>query len=463
MKTFFTISDLHYEQIRDHLFPGDGNEAVIIALCGRSQFANIRGLVVHDLLPIPYEQCFERSPDYIHWPTAIIKPFLERAVAQNLSIAKIHSHPGGGAFFSEIDTESDLALFDSVYGWVSDAGPHASLVMLPDGSLFGRFVMDDLRFKPIDKIKVSGDDIRIWNRSEADIAFAQSDLRNVQAFGKGTISLLKTLRIGVIGCSGTGSPVLEQLRRLGVGNIFMVDPDKVEAKNLNRILMTKASDIGQYKTDVLKQEMDQYGGDTETLSFPVNLYDSLDLIHLLSTCDILFGCVDSIDGRQLINQIATFYLIPYLDIGVKLVADGQGGIDKICYSVHYLKPGQSLMARKVYTPQMLADASLKRTDPVEFEKRLKEGYVQNAEVESPAVIHINMKVATHAVSELMARLHHYRYDASEDYAIQQWEDVSTSYQRKNDTSHDILLAKFIGRGDMVPLLNMPVLEKPLAT
>lgn len=462
MKTFFTISDRHYETVRQHLFPGDGKEAVVVALCGRSQFANHQGLVVHEIIPIPYEECFERAPDYIHWPTRIVKPLLEKAMAQNMSIAKIHCHPGGGEFFSDIDTKSDQEFFESVYGWVSDDGPHASLIMLPDGSLFGRFITPDIQFQKIDRVKLSGDDLHFWDAPKEKITFSDCDLRNIQTYGEGTIRLLKTLRIGIIGCSGTGSPVAEQLRRLGVGEIYMIDPDKVEAKNLNRILTTKLSDIGHYKTAVLKREMDQYGGDTKVLSFPINLYDNTEVIRLLSSCDVLFGCVDSVDGRHLINQIAAFYLIPYIDLGVKLIADGQGGVDKICYSVHYLKPGQSLMARRVYTPQMLAAAGLQRTDPAEFEKRVKEGYVQNAAVESPAVIHINVTTAAKAVSELMARLHHYRYDPSEEFNIQQWEEVSNSYLRKKDTAYDLLLSKFIGRGDMVPLLNMPELSQSVS-
>ena len=44
------------------------------------------------------------------------------------------------------------------------------------------------------------------------------------------------MSIAVVGCSGTGSPVIEQLARLGVGRLVLVDPDRVEEKNLNRIV-----------------------------------------------------------------------------------------------------------------------------------------------------------------------------------------------------------------------------------
>ena len=60
-------------------------------------------------------------------------------------------------------------------------------------------------------------------------------LRHAQAFGTGTTALLRNLSVAIVGCSGTGSIVAEQLARLGAGRLVLVDPDRVEEKNLNRI------------------------------------------------------------------------------------------------------------------------------------------------------------------------------------------------------------------------------------
>lgn len=49
-------------------------------------------------------------------------------------------------------------------------------------------------------------------------------------------------KIDHIGNSGTGSIVVEQLGRLGVGEFVFVDPDAIEAKNLNRILNATSED-----------------------------------------------------------------------------------------------------------------------------------------------------------------------------------------------------------------------------
>ena len=62
------------------------------------------------------------------------------------------------------------------------------------------------------------------------------DLRTRQAFGDGTTDLLRSLSVGVAGCSGTGSWVIELLGRLGIGRLVLVDPDTIECKNMNRIV-----------------------------------------------------------------------------------------------------------------------------------------------------------------------------------------------------------------------------------
>ena len=48
-----------------------------------------------------------------------------------------------------------------------------------------------------------------------------------------------------------------------------------------------------------------------------NLWDT-DVVRSVAQCDVLFGCMDSIDGRYLLNAISSYYNIPYFDIGVRL-------------------------------------------------------------------------------------------------------------------------------------------------
>ncbi len=100
-----------------------------------------------------------------------------------------------------------------------------------------------------------------------------------------------------------------------------------------------------------------------------------DVVRAVAGCDVVFGCMDSVDGRHLLNRIATFYLLPYFDIGVKLIADGNGGIEQVCGTIHYIQPGgSSLLSRRVYSHDQLFAANLKRTDANEYHERVKSKY-----------------------------------------------------------------------------------------
>ncbi len=455
------ISGFHYKQLREHLFPGDGKEAVAVALCGRHKWKGKQTLLVHKLVIIPYEDCKIREPDLVKWSTNVLIPHLVDASKKGWAVVKVHSHPNGYPDFSETDNFSDKELFDSVFGWMNDENPHGSMIMLPDGSLFGRFIESNLEFTPIDKISLCGDDIKYWHNSSPDYESAGFNIRTKQTFGEGTIQLLKRLKVGVIGCSGTGSPTVEQLVRLGVGSLVLIDPDKVEEKNLNRILNTTMSDAikSRYKVDVLNDIIDKIGLGTEVISFKNNLYDSVDVIHELASCDIIFGCVDSVDGRHLINQIANFYLVPYFDLGVKVIADGKGSVDQICGTINYLQPrGSSLMSRGLYSNEELRAAGLHRVNPEEYEVQKKSGYIVNVNVDSPAVISINMQTASIAVNEFLARIHPFRYDPNSEFAITRFSITDAYVQRESDGSPDEYLVKYVGRGDITPLLNMPELS-----
>src|SRR5260221_3311115 len=107
------ISGIHYQELIQHLFPGDNKVAVALAVCGRSGNNQERILTVHEIMTVPHEMCYERKEDLVRWPTEIINPLLQKAVKYGYAILKIHCHPGGGEFFSEYDNESDVNLFTS--------------------------------------------------------------------------------------------------------------------------------------------------------------------------------------------------------------------------------------------------------------------------------------------------------------------------------------------------------------
>jgi hypothetical protein len=460
MKTVLRISGVHYRTLREHLFPPDGNEAVAVLLCGRRAGAESHVLCTHQLVLIPHDACSERTPIRVSWPTSLLLPHLETAIRRGLAVVKVHSHRGDFRFFSEVDDVSDLDLFGSVYGWFDGSQPHASCVMLPSGEMFGRVVAEDGSFVALQSVSVAGDNFNFWPGDMTSGALPAFTQRHAQIFGKGTTARLGTLSAAVIGCSGTGSPLIEQLVRLGIGKLLLVDPDVVEEKNLNRILHATMKDarVKRPKVEVMANAIEGIGLDTEVTPLQANLVNP-ETVKQVAECDVVFGCMDGAEGRNLLNRLSSFYCLPYFDVGVRLEADGAGGVSQVCGGVHYLQPGgSSLMSRGVISPDDIEAEALRRTDPGEYERRLKVGYIRGIREDRPAVISVNMHFASMAVNEFLARLHPYRDDPNDCYA---WTSISLTQMHlytKPDGPACLRLSKHVGRGDMNPLLDMPILS-----
>lgn len=280
--------------------------------------------------------------------------------------------------------------------------------------------------------------------------------RTLQAFGKGTTQYLSQLTVAVAGASGTGSIVAEQLLRLGVKRLVLIDNDVVETRNLGRILNSKVSDAknAMPKVEMLQKAYREIGLATEVIPIP-DVIAKPRTIEMISVCDVIFGCLDSVDGRHHLNLISTFYNIPYFDMGVSLASD-HGKITDVNGAVRYVIPGKSsLMSRHVYSQEKLASDALRRDNPGEYASRLKEKYIQGASESSPAVISVNMQVASLSILELLARLHPYREIPNEEIETLYVNLCETRFQIDKPSESDESLLRFVGSGDCTPLLNTP--------
>lgn len=447
-------------RIKKHLFPGDGKEAVAFLLCGTTEGTDRKKFLVHEIHEISHAVCV-RSENSITWPTEPLVSILERANKRGLALVKIHSHPTGYPKFSATDDRADRDLFAHVFEWIDFPSVHGSLVMLPDGRIFGRAVKDD-GVQAFESISLIGEELVIWWDGESERALEEFALRHIQAFGEGTFRTLKRLKIGVVGCSGTGSPLIEQIVRLGVGELVLIDPDLIEEKNLNRIVNSfwKCVQAKEPKVIVLKRAIEEMGIGTKVLALQKNIF-CREAVEALADCDFIFGCVDSIDGRHLLNKLSTFYLIPYIDVGVRLIADGEGSVSEICGSTHFLQPGLStLLSRGLYSQEKLRAATLIRENPGEYRSLLAEGYISGVNEERPAVISVNFQFASQAVNDFLARIHAFREGGNAMYAKDTFSLFSGERYRESEAQFLSYAPwqKYIGRGHMKPLLDMPELS-----
>jgi hypothetical protein len=457
MEVSLTLTEAQLRALVVPLYPGDGLEAAAIVLCGRHYHGGRHRLIAHRVVPVPEDQYLLREKDHLTWKTGFLQPLLVEAEKRGLAILKVHSHPGGYPEFSKTDDRADAALFPSIFGWLDDGLPHASAILLPNQTLIGRTHLQDGSHRALSSVMVVGADIRMTTPQKCDVTAA--GIRNAQVFGDATYGTLRRLRAAVVGCSGTGSWVIDLLAKLEIGHLALVDHDRVEDKNLNRIAGATAADVGRLKVEVLGDSVDALKLRSKVEAIPHELSHP-DALAAVSGADVVFGCVDSIDGRHLLNRLTTFYALPYFDVGVRLIADRAGGIEQVCGTVHYIQPGlSSLLTRGLYTLEQVRAANLKRTDPEAFDAERSEKYIAGVDVGRPAVAPVNMFYSAAMVIDFLARLHPFRLQDNSELASLMWSHSALFHHKKAESEYesDRGLAKFVGRGDATPPLGLPML------
>ncbi len=121
-------------------------------------------------------------------------------------------------------------------------------------------------------------------------------------FGIESQEKLKSSYILMIGAGGLGCPVLQSLAAIGVGNIGIVDFDKISASNLHRQTIYKYEDIGQWKCDKAKQFIQALNPFIEVETFRV-IANEETLPALEENYDIVVDCTDNPLSKYLINDI----------------------------------------------------------------------------------------------------------------------------------------------------------------
>lgn len=225
--------------------------------------------------------------------------------------------------------------------------------------------------------------------------------RNVRAFGTAVQQTIGKLSIGIVGCGGTGSGVAEQLVRLGVRNLTLIDPDILAESNLTRVYGSTVSDVGHPKVEILKAYLTRVAPDLDCKTIQSKVTVELTARCLIG-CDIVFGCTDDNAGRMVLSRLSTYLLTPVIDCGIIITSDAFDRIVGIDGRVTTLCPGEACLICRDRIDLDRASAELLAPD--ERERRVKQGYVPALGQTEPAVVAFTTLVSATAVSELLERL-----------------------------------------------------------
>ena len=453
------IAGITHDRLKRHLFPGDGLEAAALLVCTRTPGPRLR-LLVRDIVPVPHAVCVSRQRDAITWPGEYLEAALDHAESGGLAVVLIHSHPGGLFAFSDADDLSDRRVLPCLFQACGDV--HGTAIMTPDGAIRARLYGSDMRPRPVELVTVSGHDISYWWERDAGLLVAST--RPV-AFTSMMTEELGRLTAGVIGVSGTGSIVAEQVARLGFGHVCLIDFDRVERRNLNRILNATMKDADDHrsKVEMLAAAIASHRGEGVAEPVAASVL-TREAVLAASQCDVLFCCVDTLEARQVADLVAAAFLIPLIDIGVTIPVRKAGAgvaIADVCGRIDYVQPGRSTLAdRGVYTPESLRAEYLRRAAPDAHRQELEAGYIKGVIEEAPSVITLNMRAAAACANEFIARAYPFRIEPNSLYARTTFSLAACEEEFTAEESFDASPNPALGRGALEPLLGVPALGAP---
>ena len=438
----------------------DGKEAAAILLCRESHAGEL--YLARTIRPA---EVLHSTECHVTWSGDALNKAQDLAEEEALSVILCHSHPSGALEFSVIDDESDRETMGSLFsGWLGDRAPrrHGSLIMTPDGSMKGRLYERTGEAEQMDRVMVSGESISLFDR-EFGVGARRRDFP--RAFGPGMTELFGRLSVTVVGVSGTGSVVAEQLVRLGTGHVRLVDFDRVEGKNLNRIVNSTARDAdrGVYKSEMMARAGRGFGSGSEIESRCTTIIDR-ETILATARSDLIFCCVDSLDAREVCDSLSAAFLVPLIDVGViiltRLDGDGDRRIADVLGRIDYVRPGgPSLLDRGVYSPESLRRECLQRNAPDTYAAEVAEGYIQGVADEAPPVTAVNMKAASSAVLEMVGRLCPYRMEGNEGFSRTILRMAEGEEEHMGEGEFGLTEQPLLAQGDMEPLLGMPILAE----
>jgi hypothetical protein len=245
-----------YSAIHEHMLSCLNNEQFGILLAGYSYIQKIVNKKRHNFLRLlgrEYIIPTENDLDYAHYTgVSLTKEFnnriLQIALKEKLCIIHVHSHPfsSGSVEFSGIDDHFEA----EEAAWLRKNFPTViwGSIVVGQKSLAARvWNLSSRSPKPVNVSRIVGCDfpLRMINCHKTSLSEPLDNMhdRQISAFGKEGQQLISRLKIGIVGLGGTGSLMAESLARLGVKRFVLVDPDRGEETNRNRLLGLTQNDI----------------------------------------------------------------------------------------------------------------------------------------------------------------------------------------------------------------------------
>lgn len=334
---------------------------------------------------------------------AVLVEAANRARRDKMSPVFIHTHPFaiGTPSFSAIDDAGEREI--KAYLERRAPGIDALAMVIGPGGLAARVLGEG---RPVDVWDVGPNLVRLGGQ-DIGVLDERHD-RQLRAFGPEGQRAIGKVRYLVIGAGGTGSATLQQLAYLGAHDVTIIDPDRIEATNLNRLLGAVPGDVGQFKAEVARENFLAINPEARVEAIVGDIVDELQARRITGH-DLVFLCTDSHASRAVVGQAAYQFLVPAIDMGVSISVRG-GAVTHLTGRVQMLTPGLPCL-----TCTGALDCEQIRREMLTPEQRAADPYVIGGHAPQPAVVSLNSTVASLAMTMMLGAVTSIPADARFQY------------------------------------------------
>jgi len=404
MKTTLVLTDIVSNPIRRVC--REPLETAGVLLATLAQTGGEARLLGRKLMMVGEDSYLARHGDGLSIASEGYVPSLAEAERLGAIPIWFHTHPGpdGWPLPSLADRKVDEQIGE-LFRLRANAPFYGTLIASPRGDeiiFSGALQAEDGTTFNIDRLWQVGERWRLTHAVNA----AEPELspifdRNVRAFGRAIQNTIGALRVAIVGCGGTGSAVAEQLVRLGVRRLLLIDADKLSASNVTRVYGSTPKGEGTFKTELLRAHLCTIAPDLDCQVMP-SMITLENTARKLVDRDLIFGCTDDNAGRLVLSRLSSYFLTPVIDVGVLLSSDATGSLTGIDGRVTVLSPGAACLVCRDRVD--LARAAVELRTPDERRRLEDEGYAPALAGVEPAVVAFTTAVAAAAVNELLERL-----------------------------------------------------------
>jgi adenylyltransferase/sulfurtransferase len=130
---------------------------------------------------------------------------------------------------------------------------------------------------------------------------------------------LAAARVLVIGAGALGNEVLKNLALLGVGQIAVIDMDRIEPSNLSRSVLFRQRDAGMPKAEVAARGVLDLNPDVHVIPVVGDVTQTMGL-GWFADADVIIGCLDNREARMWVNRCCWHVNRPWIDGGIQEVS-----------------------------------------------------------------------------------------------------------------------------------------------